>query len=200
MLIEGQAAMTARKFSMDRILDYLSMPVKTKRRVTHCHRKLDNVSMTKDRKTAPSQFVEGLLGRTRQARKGAGYATQADMARAMDMDPATYGKYETRTPLPYYLLPAFCSLTGVSADWFLGIGSVSEASSVAHSKLDLSMLIAAVHDVEEVFSRPGIRHPSPDTAAQVVAWFYRHMAEDDGRHKKPPERDVRRMLRLVSSQ
>ena len=52
------------------------------------------------------QFNEALLARTKQLREGLGWS-QAEMAKALGVPPANYQKYETRTPLPYYLLERF---------------------------------------------------------------------------------------------
>ena len=39
------------------------------------------------------------------------------MAQALGIAEGTYYRYETRTMLPHHLIPRFCQITGVSADW-----------------------------------------------------------------------------------
>jgi hypothetical protein len=39
------------------------------------------------------------------------------MAEALSIPPGTYTRYETRTMMPHHLIPRFCQLTGVNADW-----------------------------------------------------------------------------------
>ncbi len=52
------------------------------------------------------QFNQALLARTKALREGLGW-DQADMAKALGVSPANYQKYETRTPLPHYLIERF---------------------------------------------------------------------------------------------
>lgn len=52
------------------------------------------------------EFNEALFKRMRALREGLGW-TQTDMARALGVSPANYQKYETRTPLPHFLLERF---------------------------------------------------------------------------------------------
>ena len=39
------------------------------------------------------------------------------MADALGIPAGTYTRYETRTMMPHHLIPRFCQLTGVNADW-----------------------------------------------------------------------------------
>lgn len=61
------------------------------------------------------RFDEGFVLRTRRARKTAGL-TQDEMAEALGISKYTYPKYESRSPLPHYLVPRFLLLTGATAD------------------------------------------------------------------------------------
>ena len=67
-----------------------------------------------------SEFRRGYTARTRQARERAGYEI-ADMATLLDLKLDTYQKYEARTPLPRQLVPKFCLICGVSANWLFGM-------------------------------------------------------------------------------
>jgi hypothetical protein len=68
-----------------------------------------------------SEFLAGFLGRTVAARK-IKFNSQAEICIALgwtEEDQATYGKYETRTPLPHNLISQFCAICGVSVDWLI---------------------------------------------------------------------------------
>ncbi len=74
-----------------------------------------------DKGIASSQFQADFLGRTVAARK-LRYASGREMAAALgwgeDQQP-TYSKYESRTPLPHYLISQFCRITGVRVEWLV---------------------------------------------------------------------------------
>lgn len=70
-----------------------------------------------------SDFKEQFTAKIARARHDAGY-TQASMAVALglaeedDPSPAsTYGKYETRSMMPHYLIPIFCGLVEKPTGW-----------------------------------------------------------------------------------
>jgi transcriptional regulator with XRE-family HTH domain len=52
------------------------------------------------------EFNRALFDRMRKLREGLGWS-QTDMAKALGVPPANYQKYETRTPLPHFLLERF---------------------------------------------------------------------------------------------
>lgn len=52
------------------------------------------------------EFNNALFARMRALREGLGWS-QTDMAKALGIPPANYQKYETRTPLPHFLLERF---------------------------------------------------------------------------------------------
>lgn len=145
-----------------------------------------------------------LADRLKLAREDAGL-TQTELAVRMKpkMAQQTIQHLESGRNKGSKRLPDIADALGVRYPWLAkGDGPMRETAPSealgppAATPLDLSTLIAAVRDAEEVFVRVR-KHPSPEGTAQVVAWFYRHYA--DGRHEKPPERDVRSLLRLVSS-
>lgn len=49
------------------------------------------------------------------------------MARALGIAEGTYYRYETRTMLPHHLIPLFCQITGVTADWLFKGPSAARA-------------------------------------------------------------------------
>lgn len=139
-----------------------------------------------------------------------GCRSERALSRLFGRSPTMVTSARQRGAVPYREVVSYAEESGQSLDWILlGRGPEPMHSEIAEKRedygapaeaasLDLSILIAAVHDAEEVFTRRRM-HPSPDGTAQIVAWFYRHYAAADGRREKPPERDVRAMLRLVSS-
>jgi hypothetical protein len=58
------------------------------------------------------------IGRTRAARM-ARFEKQKPMLTILGLDQGTYKQYETRTPLPWRLIPKFCAATGVDIEWLL---------------------------------------------------------------------------------
>jgi hypothetical protein len=70
--------------------------------------------MAKD--LATSQFRKNFIKRTQQARVNAQFF-QAGIALLLQTDQGTYKQYETRSVLPHVLIPAFCTLTGISIHW-----------------------------------------------------------------------------------
>lgn len=70
---------------------------------------------------ARSKFLADFLGRTKAARE-AKFDSGREMAEALgwgDDAQATYSKYESRTPLPHYLISQFCKILGVRVDWLV---------------------------------------------------------------------------------
>lgn len=63
-------------------------------------------------------FNERLGGRLRQLRKGRGWS-QAEMAALLGVPHERYKKYETRSPIPAYLLPKLAHLSGRSLTYIL---------------------------------------------------------------------------------
>ena len=55
-------------------------------------------------------FNEALITRVKRWREEKGW-TAAQMATALGIPPDRYRKYETRTPLPTYLMERFCLIT-----------------------------------------------------------------------------------------
>lgn len=151
----------------------------------------DTMSMTTQRQTTPVSYVTEFLARTREARERAGYETQAEMARALKMDPTRYSKYETRTPLPHYLLARFCQLTGANPAWMLGIADeVGELPATS-----LTMFVETVRDAAEDFADTG-RGLDPHGIAEYTRLLCQARMNDK-RHRKLPKRDARAILRLV---
>lgn len=70
---------------------------------------------------ARSKFQADFLGRTLAARK-LKYESGREMAVALGWgaeQQATYSKYESRTPLPHYLIPQFCKICAVKVEWLV---------------------------------------------------------------------------------
>lgn len=61
-----------------------------------------------------SEFHREFIRRTRRYRLHAGFDDMKEFATFMGVSYARYAKYETRSPLPHYLIPKFCKLTGTS--------------------------------------------------------------------------------------
>ncbi len=67
-------------------------------------------------KTTPASYRAAFYKRIKTAREL--YSDDyREMARALGIAEGTYYRYETRTMLPHHLIPRFCQITGVSADW-----------------------------------------------------------------------------------
>jgi DNA-binding XRE family transcriptional regulator len=60
-----------------------------------------------------ANFNERFISAVKIARIGAGF-TQVEMARKLSINLDAYKKYETRSPLPHYLIARFCLHTGRS--------------------------------------------------------------------------------------
>lgn len=147
--------------------------------------------MQNQRQTAPSSYVDAFLQRTREARLAAGYETQAEMARALKMDPTKYSKYESRTPMPNYLLAEFCEVTGADPAYMLGIGN-GAAGIPAPS---LKMFVETVEEAAQDFLETG-RGLEPKGIAKYTELLCQARMNDK-RHKKLSKRDARAILRLV---
>ncbi len=63
-------------------------------------------------------FNNDLCGRTRALRDELGW-TAEQMAVALGIPPDRYRKYETRSPLPAYLMERFCLITRCDFDYLL---------------------------------------------------------------------------------
>lgn len=63
-------------------------------------------------------FNDAFLERVKDLRKRRGW-TQEQMAQALGIPDKRYSKYETRSPLPPYLIEHFANLTGVSIEFLL---------------------------------------------------------------------------------
>lgn len=72
------------------------------------------ISMS-DKRDAEGEFNAAFTNRTAELRRLRGF-TQADMAALLAIPLARYKKYETRSPLPHYLLERFAALTKVSVE------------------------------------------------------------------------------------
>jgi hypothetical protein len=55
------------------------------------------------------------------------------MAEALSIPAGTYTRYETRTMMPHHLIPRFCQLTGVNADWLFFGPTAARALPSAHA-------------------------------------------------------------------
>ena len=79
-------------------------------------------------KMTPAAYRAAFYKRVRTARE---FYTEEPgiMAEALNVPPGTYTRYETRTMMPHHLIPRFCQLTGVSADWLFYGPSAARALS-----------------------------------------------------------------------
>jgi transcriptional regulator with XRE-family HTH domain len=68
----------------------------------------------------PAEFERAFCARVRAARQACG-RTPADIARALGISRRVYLSYETRTPLPRYLVEEFAEITGVAIDALFGV-------------------------------------------------------------------------------
>lgn len=69
-----------------------------------------------DKPTSPAAYRAAFFKRVKTAREL--YTEDYKvMAHALGIQEGTYYRYETRTMLPHHLIPRFCQLTGVNADW-----------------------------------------------------------------------------------
>ena len=69
---------------------------------------------------APTEraYVEGILRRTREASAKMGLS-QAGLAALLRIGKDTYKTYETRSPLPHYLIEQFCGVTHTDVHYFV---------------------------------------------------------------------------------
>jgi transcriptional regulator with XRE-family HTH domain len=67
----------------------------------------------------PSAFNVAFCASVKSLRERRGW-TQKQMATALGVSLGNYQKYETRTPLPHRLIPAFCLIVGVSESELFG--------------------------------------------------------------------------------
>ena len=58
------------------------------------------------------------IARTRAARV-ARFETQQQICTLLGLSQGTYKSYETRSPLPLWLIPRFCVACGVDIEWLL---------------------------------------------------------------------------------
>lgn len=85
------------------------------------HRRYIGQSVLMQKMQARSKFLSDFLGRTKAARE-LRFEAGREMAQALgwgDDAQATYSKYETRSPLPHYLIAQFCKILGVRVDWLM---------------------------------------------------------------------------------
>lgn len=66
--------------------------------------------------SSPAAYRAAFFKRVRTARELFSDSPQ-DMAHALGIPAGTYTRYETRTMLPHHLIPRFCQITGVTAEW-----------------------------------------------------------------------------------
>lgn len=72
-------------------------------------------------------YIVGLCGRVNELRIERGF-TQESMAAALGVPYERYKKYETRTPIPMYLIEHFAQLVGRDVQYIVtGISSVRRA-------------------------------------------------------------------------
>lgn len=85
------------------------------------HRRRIGHSVLMQKAQARSRFLADFLGRTVAAR-ALKFKSGREMAIALgwgEDQQATYSKYETRTPLPHYLIQQFCKIVGVEVEWLM---------------------------------------------------------------------------------
>jgi DNA-binding transcriptional regulator YiaG len=72
--------------------------------------------------TSESIYKQQFIKRVRQARDGRGLK-QHEIAEVLQIDQGKYKQYETRSLLPHYLVPRFCTVCAVDIGWlFTGRG------------------------------------------------------------------------------
>lgn len=76
----------------------------------------ENAAMA-DRMTE-SEEKAAFIQRTKQARL-ARFEKQKPILTILGIDQGTYKQYESRTALPWRLIPKFCAATGVDIEWLL---------------------------------------------------------------------------------
>jgi hypothetical protein len=78
--------------------------------------------------STPATYRSAFFRRVRTARELFSEDYKA-MAHALGIPEGTYYRYETRTMLPHHLVPRFCQLTGINADWLFNGPSAARALS-----------------------------------------------------------------------
>lgn len=96
-------------------MDKLSTSASTK-----CPTTRDGRSVTISGSMTPTEFRKAFVGRVRQIRESLGKEPE-EMAELMGVSLDRWRKYESRTPLPHYLVPRFCRTFGVDV-WYLFTG------------------------------------------------------------------------------
>jgi hypothetical protein len=81
--------------------------------------------------SSPAAYRAAFFKRVRTARELYTDSPQ-DMAKALGVPYGTYVRYETRTMLPHHLVPRFCQITGVSAEWLFYGPSAARALPAHH--------------------------------------------------------------------
>lgn len=77
-------------------------------------------------------FINNLCARTKELRRRVFPEAAEQMAIALGIPPSRYAKYETRTPMPHYLIPRFAAVTGESIEYVLtGRNSSGKARDIA---------------------------------------------------------------------
>lgn len=90
------------------------------------HRTIVGVIGRPTKPTSPAAYRAQFFERVRTARKF--YTDKPpEMAEAMGIDKGTYYRYETRLMMPHHLIPLFCEITGVTADWLMKGPSAARA-------------------------------------------------------------------------
>jgi hypothetical protein len=91
-------------------------------------RKIGGMVGRPDKPSTPASYRAAFFKRVRTAREL--YTEDYKvMAHALGTQEGTYYRYETRTMLPHHLVPRFCQITGVSADWLFNGPAVARALS-----------------------------------------------------------------------
>jgi len=68
------------------------------------------------------RYLEDMHRRLREVRRAFGYESdQAGYAQLLGLRLTTYNSYETRSWPPLHVVRAICELTGISADFMLGV-------------------------------------------------------------------------------
>lgn len=94
----------------------------------------DNPGMAKS--PAKSALKADFIKRVREARE-ARFKTQGPILELLEIDQGTYKQYESRSFLPYHLVPKFCAATGVDIVWLLtgrGKGPAVERAPEKHKR------------------------------------------------------------------
>lgn len=117
----------------DSIMDDKSMQAWSTLQLTpaDAHRTIVGVAGRPTKPTTPAAYRAQFFERVRTARKL--YTDKPPvMAEAMGIDKGTYYRYETRLMMPHHLIPLFCEITGVTADWL--IKGPSAARAIHHHR------------------------------------------------------------------